>query len=76
MSTQTLQKGDFVRVKADSDHRSGQDGMVVAPSDGHTVGLVFGFDRHGCDQRQAGAAVTGLTEAWELDELDLTSVEH
>lgn len=40
MSMVQLQKGDFVRVKSDSEFRPGQDGMVVEPSDGHSVGLI------------------------------------
>jgi hypothetical protein len=68
--------GDFVRVKASSDFRPGQDGMVIEPGDGESVGLVFRFDRFGRHQGDAGTVVTGLVEAWNLDELDLSSVEH
>lgn len=67
----SLERGTFVRVKPDSEFRAGQDGMVMAADDGETVGLMFGYDRH--NQSQIGAT-TGLTEAWQLDELDLTSV--
>jgi len=73
---QALEPGAFVRVKASSDHRAGQDGMVMKASDGQAVGLVFCFDRFGRHQGETGAVVTGLTEAWTLDELDLSSVEH
>lgn len=73
---QVLRKGDFVRVKSGSDFRAGQDGMVIDPVDAATVGLMFCFDRRGCDQGASGALVTGLVEAWDINELDLSSVEH
>lgn len=76
MATQVLQSGDFVRVKAECVHRPGQDGMAVAPSDGSSVGLLFGVDRYGRDQSETGAVITGLAEAFGLHELDLTSIEH
>lgn len=72
----TLNCGAYVRVKTDSEFRPGQDGMVVVPSDGACVGLVFRFDRFGRHQADDGAVVTGLIEAWDLNELDLATVEH
>lgn len=71
----TLQKGDFVRVKDDSVCRAGQDGMVVAPVVDGQVGLFFGFDRYGRGPEKTGVVVTGATEAWMLDELDLATLE-
>lgn len=71
-----LNKGDFVRVKPTSASRAGQDGMVVSPDDGQAVGLVFSSDRYNRRPEDLGIVVTGLTEEWRLDELDLTSIEH
>lgn len=71
-----LKKGDFVRVKPDSELRAGQDGMVVEPSDGISVGLVFGWDRNGQGPSKTGIVMTGLTEEWFLDELDMSSAIH
>lgn len=71
-----LQKGDFVRVKACSDFRPGQDGMVTDADDGTSVGLLFGCDRHNRCPAETGVTVTGLTEMWQLAELDLNSVSH
>jgi hypothetical protein len=73
---QALLKGDFVRVKGDSKFRPGQDGMVVEASDGLSVGLVFGFDRFDRRPVDTGIVMTGLTEEWFLDEIDLKTVEH
>ena len=67
-----LQRGDFVRVKADTDFRPGQDGMVME-ANRETVGLMFGYDRYGV--LPAGITVTGLIEDWSVSDLDLTSVE-
>lgn len=69
-----LQRGDFVRVKESTVFRPGQDGMVIAADDGEVVGLMFGFDRHGEFTHADGC--TGLAEAWQLDELDLSTIEH
>lgn len=69
----TIQPGDFVRVRADSDFRAGQDGMAVAADDGQAVGLMFGHDRYNRAPTQPGSS---LVEEWRLDELDLASVEH
>jgi len=74
--TQALQNGDFVRVKLNSEFRPGQDGMVVEASAGVSVGLVFGFDRFGRAPVDTGVVMTGLTEEWFLDELDLSTVAH
>ncbi len=76
--TQTieLKPGDFVRVKADSEFRPGQDGMVVEAGGGDSVGLVFGFDRHNQGPDETGIVRTGLTEEWFLYELDLATVAH
>ncbi|KVP17141.1 hypothetical protein [Burkholderia ubonensis] len=74
--TPVLVKGDFVRVKAGSDFRAGQDGMVVAADDGTSVGLMFGCDRYNQSPADQGITVTGLTEEWQLSELDLASVSH
>lgn len=71
-----LQRGDFVRVKATLDFRPGQDGMVVAEDDGETVGLTFGFDRYNRSATETGATLSGLTEEWRLDELDLSSIDR
>ncbi|KVP96777.1 hypothetical protein WJ97_12925 [Burkholderia ubonensis] len=71
-----LQKGDFVRVKVSSDFRPGQDGMVVAADDGKAVGLMFACDRHNQLPADLGITFTGLTEEWQLSELDLTSACH
>lgn len=74
--TRDLRKGDFVRVKVDGDLRPGQDGMVVEPSDGFSVGLVFGIDRHGRAPVDTGVVMTGLAEEWFLYELDMNTVQH
>lgn len=74
--TQALQKGDFIRVKSDSEFRPDQDGMVVERSDGASVGLVFGFDRFGRGPVETGVVMTGLTEEWFLCELDLCTLAH
>lgn len=71
-----LKNGSFVRVKSDSEFRSGQDGMVVQADDGLSVGLVFGSDRYNQSPGDLGVTVTGLTEEWLLDELDLNSILH
>ena len=71
-----LRLGDFVRVKADSEFRAGQDGMVTAADDGQEVGLLFGSDRYNQHPDDLGVTVTGLTEAWQLTELDLTTRSH
>ena len=71
-----LNKGDFVCVKGDSETRPGQDGLVIVPSDGYSVGLVFGFDRWGRSLAEIGGVTTGLIEAWALHELDLGSIER
>lgn len=68
--------GAFVRVSDTSLDRAGQDGMVVAPSDGETVGLLFGYDRYARAPEQIGVVCTGLVESWKLDDLDLSSIEH
>jgi hypothetical protein len=67
-----LRKGDFVRVSAAAAFRPGQDGMVVEADDGRSVALVFGYDRHN-KPTTSPEAMTGLTEEWELHELDLTT---
>lgn len=72
----TLQRGDFVRVKATSDFRPGQDGMAVSSDDGEAVGLVFGCDRHNRLPSELDITSTMLTEEWLLDELDLSSIAH
>lgn len=69
-----LNKGNFVRVKSDSDARPGQDGMVVSEDDGSVVGLVFGWDRFNRSPEALGVTRTGLVEEWPLIELDLTSI--
>lgn len=69
-----LTPGAFVRVKPESDFRPGQDGMVVDSDDGEAVGLLFGYDRHNQAPRDTGVTVTGLTEAWLLAELNLTTI--
>lgn len=69
----TIQPGDFVRVRADSDFRAGQDGMAVAADDGKVVGLTFGHDRYNRAPARPGSL---LVEEWQLGELDLASVEH
>jgi hypothetical protein len=71
-----LKHGSFVRVKGDSEFRSGQDGMVVHADDGLSVGLVFGSDRYNQSPTDLGITFTGLTEEWMLDELDLNSILH
>lgn len=71
-----IQKGDFVRVKASSDFRPGQDGMAVIADDGATVGLLFDFDRHNRSASELGITATSLVEEWLLGELDLSSIEH
>lgn len=71
-----LQKGDFVRVKASSLDRPNQDGMVATPGDGQVVGLLFGCDRHGQSPSALGITCTGFVEAWDVTELDLSTVEH
>jgi hypothetical protein len=76
VNTPILHKGDFVRVKAGSEFRAGQDGMVTDADDGQSVGLLFGCDRHNRQPEDLGVTVTGLTEAWLLAELDLASISH
>ncbi len=76
MTTNSLHRGAFVRVKATSDFRPGQDGMVVDAGDGIEVGLLFGCDRYNRGPDQLGITFTGLTEAWTADELDLTDIAH
>ncbi len=71
-----LRPGNFVRVKQGSDFRGGQDGMVTAADDGELVGLMFGCDRNNQLPADLGVTVTGLTEAWELDELDLATISR
>ncbi len=71
-----IQKGDFVRVKASSDFRPGQDGMALVADDGETVGLLFGSDRHNRSASELGITATSLVEEWLLGELDLSSIEH
>ncbi len=73
---QALRAGDFVRVKAEGRFRPGQDGMVIDGGAEAAVGLVFQTDRYGRDQSETGAVITGLVEAWNLNELDLASVER
>lgn len=74
MSESVLKRGDFVRVKACSDFRPGQDGMIVDAGHGIEVGLMFGYDRHGRSPDALHITCTGLTEAWDVDELDLSSI--
>lgn len=71
-----LQQGAFVRVKNDSAFRPGQDGMVVADDDGTAVGLVFGCDRHNRHPSELGITCTASVEEWQLDELDLSSIDN
>ena len=71
-----LARGDFVRVKATSDFRPGQDGMVVAEDDGETVGLTFGFDRYNRSATETGTTLGAGVEEWRLDELDLSSIDR
>lgn len=77
-----MPKGTFVRVKADSDFRAGQDGMVMSPLDEEgDVGLMFFHDRYGVAGRTSlitgGSYITPCvgTEAWHISELDLDSIE-
>jgi len=74
MIQSALKPGDFVRVKASSDFRPGQDGMVVDAGDGNEIALMFCYDRHGRSPSKLGITCTGLTEAWTVGELDLSSV--
>ena len=76
MIENTLRPGAFVRVKATSDFRPGQDGMVVDSGDGNEFGLMFGYDRHNRSPEQLGVVCTGLIEAWNAGELDLTTIAH
>ncbi len=69
---QTLRPGDFVRVKETADFRPGQDGMVIDQDDGETVGLIFHCDRYG---KRIHSYCEGA-ELWNLDELDLGSIER
>lgn len=73
---QTLKRGDFVWVKSTSEFRPGQDAMVVNADDGIEVSLLFGCDRFNRHPDQLGVTLTGLTEAWTVDELDLTEIAH
>lgn len=68
-----LMAGDFVRVKdTHEDHtRAGKDALVMARDDELCV-LMFGYDRYNRDQH---VICVGL-EQWELDELDLDSVDR
>jgi len=72
-NTPVLPRGAFVRVKPTNEFRPGLDGMVVEPSQGTKVALMFGHDRY--DRVQPTAAPTALVEEWDLSELDLASVE-
>lgn len=71
-----LRNGDFVRVKSTNEYRPGQDGMVMEEDDGEMVCLFFGCDRYNRSPSVTGITFTGLREAWNLDELDLSSIER
>lgn len=69
----TLVYGDFVKVKRNSDFRSGQDGMVMSAQDGEgNVGMVFWYDRYG---QSIPSPCEGI-ELWHVDELDLPTAER
>jgi len=67
-----LNKGDFVRVKNDSDTKAGLDGMAMTPDDGSTVGLIFFSDRYNEIQDCECCGV----ELWHLNELDLETISR
>ncbi|HIH2744955.1 TPA: hypothetical protein ACYLN4_000621 [Burkholderia lata] len=73
MEMTTLRCGDFVRVRADSGERPGQDAMVMAEPSAGVVGLMFNDDRYGEPQR---CFYSEGVEAWDTSELDLASVLH
>lgn len=73
-----LQRGDFIRVKSDNKFRPNIDGQVVSyDAEEKVVGLTFGYDRYNEMQYRNGRIVICVgTEAWSLDELDMSSLEH
>lgn len=68
-----IRRGDFIRIKKDSNFRPGQDGMVMSPpdSDGN-LGMMFHYDRF---NEPVGRACEGI-ENWNVSELDLTSLDR
>ena len=70
--TNLLRVSDFVKVKAghNDPSRAGKDGQVVGV-DRDDITLIFGCDRFNRDQ---GCRCYGA-EHWNIDELDLDSVD-
>lgn len=67
-----LKNGSFIKVKKDCEFRPGQDGMVMWHEAGH-VGMIFGFDRY--NRMTKNVFSTGI-EAFDINELDLTTIEN
>lgn len=68
-----LRRGDFIRVKAESHFRSGEDGFVVDAEDNDgSVGLIFLYDRYG--QPNITPPYAGI-ESWDRHELDYTTLD-
>lgn len=68
-----IRLGDFIKVNSDADFRAGHDGMIVAlPDEDGEVGMVFDADRYG---ESVGRVCVGI-EAWNVSELDMTTLER
>lgn len=60
-----IKLGDFIKVKCDAEFRPGHDGEGE-------MGMVFEADRYG---EPVGRVCVGI-EAWNVSELDMTTLER